>query len=111
MEVTTLALIATATVAATVALPAIANADTGSFVSPSRDIACNMGFACEHQSLRVPGEQTLDYGQTQSASTITCDSELTGVTCTDSSTGITSACRATHTSSADDAVSRFAYLP
>jgi len=58
MEVTTLALIATATVAATVALPAIANADTGSFVSPSRDIACNMGFACEHQSLRVPGEQT-----------------------------------------------------
>jgi hypothetical protein len=31
MKITTLALIATATVAATIALPTIANADTGSF--------------------------------------------------------------------------------
>jgi hypothetical protein len=44
-------------------------------------------FACYHQGLRIPGEQTLGYGQTQSAGTITCDSEPTGMTCTDSSTG------------------------
>jgi hypothetical protein len=30
---------------------------------------------------------TLDYGQTRSLGTITCDSEPSGVTCTDSSTG------------------------
>ena len=30
---------------------------------------------------------TLDYGQTRSVDTITCDSETAGVTCTDSSTG------------------------
>lgn len=30
---------------------------------------------------------TLDYGQTHSLGTITCDSEPAGVTCTDSSTG------------------------
>jgi hypothetical protein len=35
--------------------------------------------------LRIPGEPTLDYGQTISAGTITCDSEPTGIKCTDSS--------------------------
>jgi hypothetical protein len=30
---------------------------------------------------------TLDFGQTRSVGTITCDSELAGVTCTDSGTG------------------------
>jgi hypothetical protein len=33
------------------------------------------------------GERTLDYGQTSSAGTVSCDSEPTGITCTDSSTG------------------------
>jgi hypothetical protein len=31
--------------------------------------------------------QTLDYGQTQSAGAITCDSEPLGITCTDTGTG------------------------
>ena len=44
-------------------------------------------FACQHQSLRSPGEQTLDYGQTSSVGAITCDSEPTGMTCTDTGTG------------------------
>lgn len=33
------------------------------------------------------GSPTLDYGQTRTLGSITCDSELSGVTCTDSSTG------------------------
>jgi hypothetical protein len=33
------------------------------------------------------GLPTLDYGQTRTVGTITCDSEASGVTCTDSSTG------------------------
>lgn len=42
---------------------------------------------CHGDTLRVAGEQTLDYGQSLSAGTITCDSEPSGVKCTDSSTG------------------------
>ncbi|OBH10974.1 hypothetical protein A9X03_03085 [Mycobacterium sp. E1715] len=42
---------------------------------------------CHGDTLRFAGEPTLDYGQTQSAGTITCDSEPSGMTCTDSSTG------------------------
>jgi hypothetical protein len=37
--------------------------------------------------LSSPHKSTLDYGQTLSVGTITCDSETSGVTCTDSSTG------------------------
>jgi len=131
MTITKLALIATATVAATIALPATLQAATaGSFQSPTGNIVCLMGtgddgksrvdceiadhtwlapprspdcplnwgsrfrleqgsaavFACYHQVLTTP-EQTLDYGQTRSAGTLTCDSEPSGITCTDSSTG------------------------
>jgi hypothetical protein len=42
---------------------------------------------CHGDTLRVPGEPTLDYGQTVSAGTITCDSELSGMKCTDTSSG------------------------
>ncbi|OBF12188.1 hypothetical protein A5730_04750 [Mycobacterium sp. ACS4054] len=42
---------------------------------------------CHGDTLRVAGEQTLDYGQSLSEGTITCDSEPSGVKCTDSSTG------------------------
>ncbi len=42
---------------------------------------------CHGDTLRVPGEPTLNYGQTTSAGTITCDSEPSGMKCTDSSTG------------------------
>jgi len=42
---------------------------------------------CHGDTLRVPGEQTLNYGQTLSAGAITCDSEAAGMTCTDTSTG------------------------
>ncbi|MCW2655147.1 MAG: hypothetical protein JWR32_6123 [Mycobacterium sp.] len=40
-----------------------------------------------HGSSIGPGGQALDYGQTRSLLTMTCDSEPTGMTCTDSSTG------------------------
>ena len=36
---------------------------------------------------RAEGQPTLAYGQTQSAGSITCDSEPSGATCTDASTG------------------------
>ena len=42
---------------------------------------------CHGDTLRVPGEPTLNYGQTISAGTLTCDSEPSGMKCTDSSTG------------------------
>jgi hypothetical protein len=42
---------------------------------------------CHSDSLRVPGEPTLDYGQTISAGTLTCDSETSGIKCTDTSSG------------------------
>lgn len=44
-------------------------------------------ITCHGDTLQVPGEQTLNYGQTISAGTITCDSEMSGMKCTDSSTG------------------------
>jgi hypothetical protein len=34
-----------------------------------------------------PVSETLDYGQSRSFGTLTCDSETTGITCTDTSTG------------------------
>jgi hypothetical protein len=42
---------------------------------------------CHGDTLRVPGEPTLDYGKSISAGTLTCDSEPSGMKCTDSSTG------------------------
>jgi hypothetical protein len=42
---------------------------------------------CHNDTLRVPGARTLDYGQTISAGTITCESQPSGMKCTDSSTG------------------------
>lgn len=42
---------------------------------------------CHGDTLRVPGLATLDYGQTRTVGSITCDSESAGMTCTDSSTG------------------------
>jgi hypothetical protein len=149
-----LAVIATATAAATIALPVTANAHVNSgptpyvtytFQSPSGNIACDYqqgldgddatGYvSCEVRDhtwvappaactgpyndreraqnmirgdefplsegkpaelgcywgvgpLNTPHKSTLDYGQTLSVGTITCDSETSGVTCTDSSTG------------------------
>jgi len=139
LTITKLALIATATLAATIALPATAHADdNGQFQSPSGNIFCLMGvgndsegslvcqggrgfvvgkppgcdhlawgdrFSMEQGSAPVshchgdtivppysspgpnPDVPILDYGQTRSAGTITCDSEPSGMTCTDSSTG------------------------
>jgi hypothetical protein len=116
-----------AAVAAAIAVPATAQAESEQFQSPSGNIACDIsagGVACDIRdytyqppppplcaqhlawgnrfgldrgkaavivchgdTLRVPGEATLDYGQTKSVGTFTCDSELSGVKCTDSSTG------------------------
>jgi hypothetical protein len=45
-------------------------------------VAANI--VCHSDSLRVPGEPTLDYGQTKSVGTFSCDSVLSGVKCTDS---------------------------
>jgi hypothetical protein len=42
---------------------------------------------CHGDTLRIPGEPTLNYSQTISAGTITCDSEPSGMKCTDTSTG------------------------
>jgi hypothetical protein len=37
--------------------------------------------------INIPPKPTLEYGQTRSLDTITCDSEPSNMTCTDSSTG------------------------
>jgi hypothetical protein len=42
---------------------------------------------CHNDTLRVPGAQTLNYGQTNSTGAITCESQPSGMKCTDSSTG------------------------
>jgi hypothetical protein len=42
---------------------------------------------CHGDTLRAPGEQTLGYGQTISARTLTCASDQAGVKCTDSGSG------------------------
>jgi hypothetical protein len=113
--------------AAAIALPGTAHADSQNFQSPSGNIFCvmdNGGVACdiaEHtyqpppppecgkhlawgnrfslepgqpaemrchgDTLQVPGEQTLNYGQTISSGTLTCESEPSDMTCTDSATG------------------------
>ncbi len=44
-------------------------------------------LSCVVASDNTPGEFTLDFGQTRSVGTITCDSEDFGVTCTDAGTG------------------------
>jgi hypothetical protein len=44
-------------------------------------------LGCQGGVLVDPPPPTLDYGQTRSVGTITCDVEPSGVTCTDSSTG------------------------
>lgn len=99
-----------ATVAGAIALPATAHADSEQFLSqgdythqPPPPPLCaehvswgnrfmlEQGRAsvlsCHGDTLRVPGEPTLDYGHTKFAGTFTCDNELSGVKCTDSSTG------------------------
>jgi hypothetical protein len=140
-KITTLAAIATAPVAATIALPAIAHADdTITFQSPSGNIRCDMFastntqppvalcqiwdhtyaaspgsardggpcpsdtdvgsdvrldqgkpayFTCTYSALNsgVGPWPTLDYRQTRSLGTITCDSETSGITCTDTGSG------------------------
>jgi len=53
---------------------------------------------------------TLAYGHAKSLGSITCDSEPTGMTCTDSSTVHFFRVSQQSTSSADNVVSRFAYL-
>ncbi|GFG68042.1 hypothetical protein MKUB_55320 [Mycobacterium kubicae] len=42
---------------------------------------------CHGDTLKVPGEPTLNYGQTVSAGTVTCSSEQSGVRCTDTASG------------------------
>jgi len=44
-------------------------------------------MACHGDTLRVAGEQTLGYGQSLSAGSITCASDPAGVKCTDKSSG------------------------
>ena len=137
MTITKLAVIAMATVAATIGLAGTAHADDEiDFRSPSGDILCAMtrghdindqahygkgavacqvlnhtypqpplpdcpvagreydldqgtppSLGCQGGVIVDPPPPTLDYGQTRSVGTITCDVEPSGVTCTDSSTG------------------------
>ena len=137
MTMTKLALIATATVAATIGVAGTAHADEGTdFQSPSGDVLCAMtvghdindqahygkgavdcqnlhrtypqpplpdcpvagrsydlvqgapaSLGCTGGLIADPASPTLDYGQTRSVGTITCDVEPSGVTCTDSGTG------------------------
>lgn len=42
---------------------------------------------CHGDTLRLPGEPTLDYGQTASAGTLSCVSEASGMRCADSGSG------------------------
>jgi hypothetical protein len=44
-------------------------------------------MVCHGDTLRVPNETTLNYGQKISAGTLTCASEESGMKCTDSGTG------------------------
>jgi hypothetical protein len=67
----------------------VGNNQGGSFVrfvlyqGSQAQIECHAG----HGVVGGNGERTLDYGQTTSVGTVSCDSEPSGVTCTDSSTG------------------------
>lgn len=47
------------------------------------DVTCFQGASL----IDSPNMEILDYGQTRSFGTITCDSEKNGITCTDSGTG------------------------
>jgi hypothetical protein len=47
----------------------------------------NLGCYEGASKFSAPQLNTLDYGQTYSRGTITCDSEPSGVTCTDTATG------------------------
>jgi uncharacterized protein DUF6636 len=128
MTTAKLALIVSATVAATIGFAGTARSDDSyDFQSPSGNIGCSLhtgGVSCEvvdytwfiprppdyqmggrgnvfvlergsapvagvwHSDHQFPdGSPTLDYGQSRTAGTITCDSENAGMTCTDSSTG------------------------
>jgi len=44
-------------------------------------------MVCHGDTVRVAGEQTLNYGQRLSVDSISCDSEPAGMTCTDAHTG------------------------
>jgi hypothetical protein len=44
-------------------------------------------MVCHGDTVRIAGEPTLNFGQTVSAGTITCESQPAGVKCTDSSSG------------------------
>lgn len=44
-------------------------------------------MACHSDTTRGSGLSTLQYGDTRSVATLTCDSEPAGITCTDSGTG------------------------
>jgi hypothetical protein len=128
MTITKLAVVATATAAATIGLAGTAHADDSyDFQSPSGNIGCSLntrGVSCEvvnytwfiprppdyqmggrgnifvlgrgsapvagvwHSDHQFPdGAPTLNYGESRTAGTITCDSQSAGMRCTDSSTG------------------------
>ena len=71
------------------------------YTPPPKPADCHLGWGdrfsmqqgnaammnCHGDTLRVPGLQTLDYGQTRSVGPINCDSEPAAMTCTDNSTG------------------------
>jgi len=54
------------------------------YQSSQAQIECHSGHT---DTVGGNGERTLDYGQTSSVGTVTCDSEPAGITCTDNSTG------------------------
>ena len=51
------------------------------------DVGKPAAITCHGDTLQVPGESTLNYGQTQSAGTLSCQSQPSGIKCTDSKTG------------------------
>lgn len=84
-------------------LPAVACEGGGSQAGPKPDCAAHMQWGdrfylvqggpvvsnCHTDTIRSnqPQAPVLEYGQTKTVGTITCDSETSGLTCTDSSTG------------------------
>jgi hypothetical protein len=95
--------------AATALAPA-AHAEYSSFQSPSQNIFCGLGdsdapsvggafavceirqggapqMSCHSDTVQSPADPVLQYGQSRSLNSITCESELSGMRCTDSSTG------------------------